>query len=133
MLADVIALLEKSATQGHLFIQHSGALLRVEWKYQTMAELIGGNKLKIHQGAEQIAVDPFHHAVRPALFQCAPAHGLLDEITRVLLGHFACLRSVFEPKYFADEIVQDEVRAGGVDQDQLAQQTTRDAVQQEMA
>lgn len=40
MLADVIALLEKAATQGHLFIQHSGALLRVEWKYQTMEEML---------------------------------------------------------------------------------------------
>lgn len=40
MLADVIALLEKAATQGHLFVQHSGALLRVEWKYQTMEEML---------------------------------------------------------------------------------------------
>jgi hypothetical protein len=40
MLADVIALLEKAATQGQLFVQHSGALLRVEWKYQTMEEML---------------------------------------------------------------------------------------------
>ncbi len=40
MLADVIALLEKAATHGHLFLQHSGALLRVEWKYQTMEEML---------------------------------------------------------------------------------------------
>jgi hypothetical protein len=40
MPADVIALLEKAATQGHLFIQHSGALLRVEWKYQTMEGML---------------------------------------------------------------------------------------------
>jgi hypothetical protein len=38
--ADVIASLEKAATQGHLFIQHSGALVRVEWKYQTMEETL---------------------------------------------------------------------------------------------
>lgn len=38
--ADVIASLEKVATQGHLFIQHSGALVRVEWKYQTMEEML---------------------------------------------------------------------------------------------
>jgi hypothetical protein len=38
--ADVIALLEKAATQGHLFIQHSGALVRMEWKYQTMEEML---------------------------------------------------------------------------------------------
>jgi len=40
MLADVIALLEKAATRGHLFVQHSGALLRVEWKYRTMEEML---------------------------------------------------------------------------------------------
>jgi hypothetical protein len=38
--ADVIALLEKAATQGHLFIQHSGALVRVEWKYLTMEDAL---------------------------------------------------------------------------------------------
>lgn len=38
--ADVIASLEKAATQGHLFIQHSGPLVRVEWKYQTMEEML---------------------------------------------------------------------------------------------
>jgi hypothetical protein len=38
--ADVIASLEKVATQGHLFVQHSGALVRVEWKYQTMEEML---------------------------------------------------------------------------------------------
>ena len=40
MVADVITLLEKAATQGHLFVQHSGALLRVEWKYQSMEEML---------------------------------------------------------------------------------------------
>lgn len=40
MPADVIAILGKAATQGHLFIQHSGALLRVEWKYQTLEEML---------------------------------------------------------------------------------------------
>lgn len=38
--ADVIALLEKAATRGHLFIQHSGALVRMEWRYQTMEEML---------------------------------------------------------------------------------------------
>jgi hypothetical protein len=38
--ADVIASLEKVATHGHLFIQHSGAFVRVEWKYQTMEEML---------------------------------------------------------------------------------------------
>lgn len=38
--ADVIASLEKAATQGHLFVQYSGALVRVEWKYQTMEEML---------------------------------------------------------------------------------------------
>jgi hypothetical protein len=38
--ADVIASLNKAATQGHLFVQHSGSLLRVEWKYQTMEEML---------------------------------------------------------------------------------------------
>ena len=38
--ADVIVCLEKAATQGHLFVQHSGALVRVEWKYQTMEEML---------------------------------------------------------------------------------------------
>jgi hypothetical protein len=36
MRADVIATLNMCATQGHLFIQHSGAILRLEWKYNTM-------------------------------------------------------------------------------------------------
>jgi hypothetical protein len=40
MLADVIALFEKASTQGHLFVQHSGAVLRVEWRYQTMEEML---------------------------------------------------------------------------------------------
>ena len=40
MVTDVIALLDKVASQGHLFVQHSGALLRVEWKYQTMEEML---------------------------------------------------------------------------------------------
>ncbi|MEQ2007012.1 MAG: BrxA family protein [Limisphaerales bacterium] len=38
--ADVISSLEKAATQGHLFVQHSGSLLRVEWKHQTMEEML---------------------------------------------------------------------------------------------
>jgi len=38
--ADVIGSLDKAATQGHLFVQHSGSLLRVEWKYQTMEEML---------------------------------------------------------------------------------------------
>ena len=38
--ADVISSLEKAATQGHIFIQHSGSLVRVEWKYQTMEEVL---------------------------------------------------------------------------------------------
>lgn len=38
--AEVISSLEKAATQGHLFIQHSGAVLRVEWKYQTMEDML---------------------------------------------------------------------------------------------
>jgi hypothetical protein len=40
LAADVIASLEKAATQGHIFIQHSGSLVRVEWKYQTMEEML---------------------------------------------------------------------------------------------
>ena len=38
--ADVIASLEKAATMGHIFIQHSGALIRLEWKYQNMEEML---------------------------------------------------------------------------------------------
>lgn len=38
--ADVISALEAAATQGHVFIQHSGAVLRVEWKYRTMEDMI---------------------------------------------------------------------------------------------
>lgn len=38
--ADVISALEKAATQGHLFVQHSGSLLRVEWKYRSMEEML---------------------------------------------------------------------------------------------
>ena len=38
--ADVIASLEKAATQGHIFIQHSSALVRVEWKYQNMEDML---------------------------------------------------------------------------------------------
>ena len=37
---DVISSLEKAATQGHLFVQYSGALVRMEWKYQTMEEML---------------------------------------------------------------------------------------------
>lgn len=39
-MADVISSLETAATHDHLFIQHSGAVLRVEWKYHTMEEMI---------------------------------------------------------------------------------------------
>jgi hypothetical protein len=38
--ADVIASMEQAATQGHLFVQHSGALLRIEWKYRSMEEML---------------------------------------------------------------------------------------------
>lgn len=38
--ADVVAAMEKAATQGHLFIQHSGALIRIEWKYRSMEEML---------------------------------------------------------------------------------------------
>lgn len=38
--ADVTSALERAAMQGHLFIQHSGAFLRVEWKYKTMMEML---------------------------------------------------------------------------------------------
>jgi hypothetical protein len=38
--ADVIAALNKCATQNHLFIQHSGAILRIEWKYKHMDEVL---------------------------------------------------------------------------------------------
>lgn len=38
--AEVISSLDKAAAQGHLFVQHSGALVRVEWKYQTMEEML---------------------------------------------------------------------------------------------
>lgn len=37
---EVVSALEKVATQGHLFVQHSGAIVRVEWKYQTMEEML---------------------------------------------------------------------------------------------
>jgi hypothetical protein len=40
MPADVIAALNKSATLGHLFIQHSGAILRLEWKYNNMDQVL---------------------------------------------------------------------------------------------
>jgi hypothetical protein len=38
--ANVISSLENAATQGHLFIQHSGALVRMEWKYARMEDMI---------------------------------------------------------------------------------------------
>ena len=38
--ADVISSLESAATQGYLFIQHSGALVRMEWKYASMEDMI---------------------------------------------------------------------------------------------
>jgi hypothetical protein len=40
MPTDVIALLEKSAAQGHLLLQHSGAILRIEWHYPDMEGVI---------------------------------------------------------------------------------------------
>ena len=40
MPADVIALLEKTAAQGHLFLQYSGAILRIEWRYPDMEGVI---------------------------------------------------------------------------------------------
>jgi hypothetical protein len=36
----VIGLLEISAAQGHLFLQHSGAILRIEWHYPDMEGVI---------------------------------------------------------------------------------------------
>ena len=36
----VIASLQKAAMQGHLFVQHSGAIVRVEWKYETMEDVV---------------------------------------------------------------------------------------------
>ena len=38
--AEVIVLLEKASSQGHLFLQHSGAILRIEWKYNDMEGMI---------------------------------------------------------------------------------------------
>jgi hypothetical protein len=38
--ADVIALLEREASRGHLQIQNAGQLLRIEWKYPDMEHLI---------------------------------------------------------------------------------------------
>jgi len=38
--ADVISSLENAATRGHLFIQHSGAVIRVEWTYASMEDMI---------------------------------------------------------------------------------------------
>jgi len=38
--ADVTSSMERAATQGHLFIQHSGVLHRIEWKYDTMETMI---------------------------------------------------------------------------------------------
>jgi hypothetical protein len=38
--ADVISSLDKAASQGHLFVQHSGSLLRLEWNYHTMEEML---------------------------------------------------------------------------------------------
>lgn len=40
MPADVIGLLEISAAQGHLFLQQSGAILRIEWHYPDMEGVI---------------------------------------------------------------------------------------------
>ena len=40
MPADVIGLLEISAAQGHLFLQHCGAILRIEWHYPDMEGVI---------------------------------------------------------------------------------------------
>ena len=96
------------------------------------AELIAGDELKIHQGAEQVTGDALHHAVRPAFFQGATAHGLLNEVAGVLFGHFAGPGSILEPEDLADEVVEDEVRTGGVNQGQLAKQPTRRAGQQKL-
>lgn len=38
--ADVIALLEREAGKGHLQVQNAGQLLRIEWKYPDMKDLI---------------------------------------------------------------------------------------------
>jgi len=38
--ADVISALEKAATHDHLFLQHSGAVLRIEWKHPTMEAML---------------------------------------------------------------------------------------------
>jgi Putative inner membrane protein (DUF1819) len=40
MPADVIRLLEICAAQGHLFLQQSGAILRIEWFYKDMKDVI---------------------------------------------------------------------------------------------
>jgi len=37
---EVIAQLEKVSAQGHFFLQHSGAILRIEWKYNDMEGMI---------------------------------------------------------------------------------------------
>ena len=37
---EVIGLLQKAAAQGHLFLQHSGAVLRIEWHYADMESVI---------------------------------------------------------------------------------------------
>jgi hypothetical protein len=38
--ADAVGALDKAATAGHLFLQHSGAILRLEWKYHTMEQML---------------------------------------------------------------------------------------------
>ena len=38
--ADVVSLLEKASTHGHLFVQHAGSFVRVEWKYKSMEEML---------------------------------------------------------------------------------------------
>lgn len=38
--SEIVAALESAATQEHLFIQHSGAILRIEWKYPSMEAMI---------------------------------------------------------------------------------------------
>ncbi len=40
MPADVIALLEREASKGHLQIQNAGQILRIEWKYPDMNQVI---------------------------------------------------------------------------------------------
>jgi len=78
--------------------------------------MIRRNQFKIRQGPEEITRDPFHHALRPALFQGASIDRPVDEIASILLGHFTGRGRVFEPEYFSYEVVEYQVCAGGVNQ-----------------